>query len=356
MGICCKRGEVLEQEGDVLLALAQGRDRQLDDRKPVIKIRAEAAGAARLAQVDLTGRDRAQIDRVAAIGPEPFDDPLLQRAQQLSLDRERHTVDLVEEKRAPAGVLELPDPSFCRAGEGAGLVSEQLAFRHRLRDGGAIDGYVVPLMTPPEVVQATRHEVLAGPGLTENDDADVGCGKLGDARTEPLDGLRGAHDARAKRLLRYCAPEAAVFRDELALFGRVPDDLQQALRLEGLLDEVVGPKPHGVDGGLDIAVPGYDDDGQLRIDVLRLAQKLHAVGAFHLEVGHQNAGKVRAQGCYRGRGAVVDDQLEAGKAQPLADGLTHGFLVVDKQHQTLVRHGSPLQLRAIPRRNAAAPQ
>ena len=71
---------------------------------------------------------------------DPDDDPLLERAQQLHLQRERHLADLVEEQRAAVGRLELALLVGDRAGEGALHVAEQLALEQVLGDGAAVDG------------------------------------------------------------------------------------------------------------------------------------------------------------------------------------------------------------------------
>ena len=56
-----------------------------------------------------------------------LDDAVLQEAQQLGLQRQRHVADLVEEQRAAVGQLDLADGLLRRARERALLVAEQLA-------------------------------------------------------------------------------------------------------------------------------------------------------------------------------------------------------------------------------------
>ncbi len=56
---------------------------------------------------------------------------LLQRPQELDLHRQRHALDLVEEQRAAVRVLDLADAPLAGAGEGAGLVAEDLALDQR---------------------------------------------------------------------------------------------------------------------------------------------------------------------------------------------------------------------------------
>ncbi len=159
--------------------------------------------------------------------PSRSTDALLQRAQQLALGRERHAVDLVEKQRAAACVFELAEPRLHRAGEGAGLVAEELALHHRLRNSRAIDRDVVALGAAAEIVQAARDQILADAGLAIDDDADIGAGKFGDGRAQRLGGARRADDARGQRLLVDRAPQPAVLDHELALLAGAADNIEK---------------------------------------------------------------------------------------------------------------------------------
>ena len=60
------------------------------------------------------------------------DHALLQRAQELGLQAERHLADLVEEERAARRLDEEARAARLRVGEGAAHVAEQLALEQRL--------------------------------------------------------------------------------------------------------------------------------------------------------------------------------------------------------------------------------
>ena len=64
---------------------------------------------------------------------------LLQHAQQLRLQAERHVADLVEEEGAAGGGLELADAALGGAGERAALVAEELALEQLVRDRRAVE-------------------------------------------------------------------------------------------------------------------------------------------------------------------------------------------------------------------------
>ena len=77
------------------------------------------------------------LHRLAAA--DAVDLAFLQGAQQLGLKAAVHLGDFVEQQGAAVGLLELADAPRHRAGEGALLMAEQLAFQQVLGDGGAVD-------------------------------------------------------------------------------------------------------------------------------------------------------------------------------------------------------------------------
>ena len=88
-------------------ALAQRRDVQREHGEPVVEVGAEAAAVHLALEVAVGGGDDAHVDACARSRADALDLALLQRAQQLRLQRERQLADLVEEQRAAVGDLEL---------------------------------------------------------------------------------------------------------------------------------------------------------------------------------------------------------------------------------------------------------
>ncbi len=94
-------------------------------------------------------------DRDRPAPADALDHALLEEAQQLDLERQRHVADLVEEQRAAAGQLDLALGGLDRAGEGALLVPEQLAFEQGLGIAAQLIATKAPF-APALVVQLPR--------------------------------------------------------------------------------------------------------------------------------------------------------------------------------------------------------
>ena len=73
--------------------------------------------------------------------------------------------DFIKKQAAAVGVLDLADPAFAGAGEGVGLVAENLAFEQVFRQAAAVEGDELLAFAPAEVVQAARDQFLASAGF-----------------------------------------------------------------------------------------------------------------------------------------------------------------------------------------------
>ena len=79
---------------------------QRDDVEAPVEIGAEAAGGDFGGEIAVGAGDDADVDRLGAVRADRQDFALLQRAQQLGLERERHLGDLVEQQGAAVGGAE----------------------------------------------------------------------------------------------------------------------------------------------------------------------------------------------------------------------------------------------------------
>ena len=146
----------------------------------------------------------------AADAPERL---LLEEAQQLGLQRQRHLADLVEEHRAAVGLLEQADLALARVGEGAALVAEQLALEQGIGQRRAGDVRERLVRAVADGVQCARGDVLADAGLAGDQHGRRAA--LREARTRRLTSSIGGDSP--SRGCRGCVGVAREQRAHLAL-------------------------------------------------------------------------------------------------------------------------------------------
>ncbi len=172
----------------------------------------------------------------------------------------------------PLGVFELAHALAAGAGEGACLVAEQLALDQRLGQAAAIERHEMLPAARAVVVQAARHQFLAGAGLA----VDQHVGRVSRPASftvrrtccicaeRPIStDWMPCQFSSASRSARTCSAE-------LAALDGVAHDGHQPLGAERLFDEVVGALAHGLHGHRDVAVAGDQDHRQFGIDVAQL--------------------------------------------------------------------------------------
>ncbi|MNL22668.1 hypothetical protein D3C87_1440240 [compost metagenome] len=123
-------------------------------------------------------RNDAHVDALGLVAAHALEGALLQHAQQLDLHRQRHVADFIEEQGAAVGQFESTGAAGDRPGEGALLMTEQLAFQQLGRDRPAVDRHERRFTALGMVMQVARNHFLAGAGLTEDQHAGIGIGDL----------------------------------------------------------------------------------------------------------------------------------------------------------------------------------
>ena len=132
--------EVVGQQQDVRLALAQGRHVDREDVQPVVEIAPEGAVLDRLLEVAVGGRDDAHVDLDGALAADALELPLLQDAQQLDLDVEVERSPISSRKIVPrCASSNLPICCLMAPVKDALLVAEELAFDQVRRQRRAVD-------------------------------------------------------------------------------------------------------------------------------------------------------------------------------------------------------------------------
>src|SRR5215470_10357128 len=171
--------------------------------------------------------------------------------------------DLVEEDRSPIGRLELADLELMCAGEGAALVTEQLALEQLPWDRRAVDLDERAAQPDRFTVDGPCDKVLARSGLSTDEDRHI------DARSLHEDLADLAHLRTPPEPYLGLQSGARIVVGPLPLSTRTAqralDDVLEILRSEGLLDEVIGAQRCGLCRPL--AVFRHDDDGTRRAPV-----------------------------------------------------------------------------------------
>ena len=328
-----KQREMLEQQRDVFASLAQRRQLDHRDADAVVQVGAKLLLIAQRLQVVLAGGDHAAVEGNGLVGADALDAALLQGAQQLDLHGHRHALDLVEEQRAAMRMLELAHAHLVGAGEGAGLVAEEFALDQVLRQAAAVQRHVVLATAFAVVVQAARHQLLAGAGFAVDQHVGRCLGQRHHRAPYLLHAGRAAdeHGLDALPVVQRIAQRAHL-QAQLPALDRMAHGGDQPLGRVGLLDEVVGTFAHGLHRHRDVAVAGDEDHRQLGVDGAYFRQPVGAARARQTHVadddGRHAGGDVDA--CALDTGKRID--LEAGQAERLGGAQAHVLVVLDEHH------------------------
>ena len=116
-----------------------GGEGQADNVQTEKEVLAKLADLHRLSEILVRGSDDPNIYRHEACAADSMKFPVLEHAQQFSLQRERHVYDLVEEYRASIRHLQFALLQAIRTGEGAAFMPEQFVLEQRFREGHAVN-------------------------------------------------------------------------------------------------------------------------------------------------------------------------------------------------------------------------
>src|SRR6185312_9407237 len=108
---------MVDQDGDVVAALAQRRQREREHVDAVEEILAELAFAHLLGEITMGGNHYPHVDLHCPASSNALDLSFFEHAQQLGLHGKRHVANLIEEERTATGLLEFAEMACGRAGE-----------------------------------------------------------------------------------------------------------------------------------------------------------------------------------------------------------------------------------------------
>jgi len=143
--------EVSQQRHHVVGPLAQGRYAQHHARQAGQQVVTELGCGRRGDQVAVGGRHEAHVDRDGHGGADREHGALLERTQQLGLQRRLELTHLVEEQRAARRAAQEPRRRLGRPRERAAPVPEQGRLGKITRDGGAVHRAERPRAAAPRV-------------------------------------------------------------------------------------------------------------------------------------------------------------------------------------------------------------
>jgi hypothetical protein len=150
-------------------ALAQSRNLDGKNVKPIVQIAAESAFGDQLAKVAVGGGHHANVDALRAVAAEALEFLLLEHAKKFGLQLQRNVGDFVEKERAAIGQLEAADFLAYGAGERAAFVAEEFRLEKAGGNRGAIDFDESAFAPRAAIVDGAGDEFLAGAGLAQNE-------------------------------------------------------------------------------------------------------------------------------------------------------------------------------------------
>ena len=228
--------------------------------------------------------------------------------------------------------LEDAGPAIVRAGERALLVAEDLALEQRLGNRGAVDGDERERRARAQLVDGLRDELLARPRLAPDEHRRRRRRRLLDHAIERSNPGAVADDAAEAALLAQLAPQQLDLAQRLLpLDGLVQQD-PQPLRIDRLAQVVVGAVLDRVDGALDRALRGQQDERDVRQLILQRAEQVVPAHPRHDQVAHDDgrpeAGDLAE--AFLAVGRLVG--LEAPGLDELGQPGPRGRVVLDDEH------------------------
>ena len=252
--------EIFDQFRDILAPLGERRHPNRNDGKPVKQVLAELAGRDLLFEIARGRGDDADIDRDLGAAIDALEGLFHENAQNLALRLARHVGDFVDEQAPGMRLLQRADLGLLAAIRL--LDAEQLGLHALRRDRGGVDDDERAGRSVRENVNGARREFLAGPGRADDQDAAVGRRDFLDRLAQMIERDRMTDQAGRQRRelleLLHFAPQSQIFEGALG-------DQDEAVGLERLLDEVVGPLLDGGHRGFDVAVTGNHHDRKLGV-------------------------------------------------------------------------------------------
>ncbi len=262
--VACFRFRFVEQRRgqhrQIVLAIAQRRQRNGKHVQPVKQVLAELAFPDGVIERRIGGRDHAHVQLNLALSAQPAHAPVLQHAQQFGLRGDRHIADFVQQHGAVLRQLEASGAALDRSGEGALFMAEQLAFHERIRHGGAVDGDERSGAPRAQRMNRARGQFFSRAALAGDQHRRAAGRHLLHQREHLLHLPRRAHHFAQDAAVAQLAFQAFRVLQQPALIGGAFEQQAQGLRLHRLLQkperaQIVDRR----DGGFQVSERGLHD-------------------------------------------------------------------------------------------------
>ena len=283
--------KVLYQARDILPAVPQRGQIDIDDIQAVVEIFAEFLLFHHLAQIRVGGRQDTNIHLDHFVGAERGEFLLLNNSQQFGLRLGADGAHFIEENSALVGDFKRAFPGVNRAGEGTLHVPEQGGFQQITRQGAAVYGDE-SMVHPRRIgVDGLGHQFFAGAGFAGHQNGRAAGGHLSDKVKHPQHTLTLAHDIGEAVALLERALELGVFVQQ-ALAGNDPVDFdQQFVIVPGFGQIIVGTQFYGLHGRFHGTESRDHENGCIAVPFANVPQHFHAGFFRHHEVQqHQVVG------------------------------------------------------------------
>jgi hypothetical protein len=174
----------LHDDVEVVSALGERRDVEVEDVQPVQQIRPKLSPSRARFDVEVSGGHDSCLKRQILHGADGPEAGRADRAEELRLLLERKVADLIEEERSVGGFLELSADPPARARERAFLVSEQLGLEERRWHGRTVDRHERASASGADFMKGSRDELFSGAGLSAYQDGRIRSCKAWNERSK----------------------------------------------------------------------------------------------------------------------------------------------------------------------------
>ena len=267
---------MLHQQRDILPAVPQWRQIDIDNVEPVVEIFPEFALFHHLAKIRVGGGQNADVHLRHVVRAERRELLLLDHAQQFRLRLGADGAHFVEENGAFMRDFEGAFLVVNRACEGALHMSEQRGFQQFGRQRAAVHGHERMVHAGRIGVDGLGDQLFSGAGFARDQNSGAAGRHLHHQIEHAQHALALADDIRETVPLFQRPFELRVFVEQ-PLAGDDPLDLdQQFLVVPGLWQVVVGAQFHRLNGGFHRAVSRDHEDRRVAVAFAHVAKDFHA--------------------------------------------------------------------------------